>query len=47
VSRAIGLVTACVDTDEALESMVADAREAGVDLDQGSGPATRLQPLGQ
>jgi alkanesulfonate monooxygenase SsuD/methylene tetrahydromethanopterin reductase-like flavin-dependent oxidoreductase (luciferase family) len=32
VSRAIGMVAACVDSDEALESLVADARAAGVEL---------------
>jgi len=32
VSRVMGLVKACVRTDEALESFVADARAAGVEL---------------
>jgi alkanesulfonate monooxygenase SsuD/methylene tetrahydromethanopterin reductase-like flavin-dependent oxidoreductase (luciferase family) len=32
VSRVMGLIQAVVDSDEALESFVADAREAGVEL---------------
>jgi hypothetical protein len=32
ISRVMGFVAACVDTDEALESVVADAREAGVEI---------------
>jgi F420-dependent oxidoreductase-like protein len=32
VSRVMGFVISCVDTDEALESLVADAREAGLEL---------------
>jgi F420-dependent oxidoreductase-like protein len=32
VSRVMGLVRACVDSDDALESLIADARAAGVDV---------------